>query len=100
MKTECTRKYYSFQALGRREIVAGLNGGTITSDGGSLLLWEVEQRTAIFNRFVDSFTDYRDENRIEHSVLSLVSQREFGNQPSNDACQELLMFWRSGLAIG
>jgi len=78
MKTECTRKYDSFQALGRREIVAELNGGTITSDGGSLLLREVEQRTAILSRFADSFTDYRDENRIAHSVLSLVSQRVIG----------------------
>ncbi len=78
MKTECTRKYDSLQALGRREIVAEFNGGTITSDGGSLLLREVEPRTAILSRFADCFTDYRDEDRIEHSVLSLVSQRVIG----------------------
>jgi len=78
MKTECTRKYDRFQALGRREIVAEFNGGMITSDGGSLLLREVEQRTAILSRFSKSFTDYRDERRIEHSVLSLVSQRVIG----------------------
>lgn len=78
MKTECTRKYDSFQALGRREVVVDFHGGTITSDGGSLLLREVEQRTAILSRFADCFTDYRDERRIEHSVLSLVSQRVIG----------------------
>jgi Transposase DDE domain group 1 len=78
MKTECTRKYDTFQALGRREIVAEFNGGMITSDGGALLLREVEQRTAILSRFANSFTDYRDEKRIEHSVLSLVSQRVIG----------------------
>lgn len=78
MQTECTRKYDRFQALGRREIVAEFNGGTITSDGGVLLLREVEQRTAILSRFADSFTDYRNEKRIEHSVLSLVSQRVIG----------------------
>lgn len=78
MQTECTRKYDTFQALGRREIVAEFNGGMITSDGGGLLLREIEQRTAILSRFADSFTDYRDEKRIEHSVLSLVSQRVIG----------------------
>ena len=78
MKTECTKLYSPFQALGRREIVAEFNGGTITSDGGSLLLREVEERTAILSRFADCFTDYRDEKRIEHSVLSLVSQRVIG----------------------
>jgi hypothetical protein len=44
MKTECTAKYDRFQALGKREIVAEFNGGMITSDRGSLLLREVEQR--------------------------------------------------------
>ena len=47
MKIECTGKYDSFQASERREIVTEFNGGTITSDSGSLLLREVEQRTAI-----------------------------------------------------
>ena len=78
MQTECTKEYGSFQALGRREIVADFNGGTITSDGGALLLREVEQRTNILQRFSQCFTDYRDQSRIEHSVLSLVSQRVFG----------------------
>ncbi len=78
MKTECTKKYGSFQALGRREIVADFNGGTITSDGGALLLREVEHRTRILHRFAQCFTDYRDQKRIEHSVLTLVSQRVFG----------------------
>lgn len=70
MKTACTRNYNSFQDLGKREIVAGFNGGTITSDGGGLLLREVEHRTAILQRFAECFTDHRDEKRIEHSILS------------------------------
>lgn len=78
MKTECTKDYSSFQALGRREIVADFSGGTITSDGGALLLREVEQRTTILQRFAQCFTDHRDEKRIEHSVLTLVSQRVIG----------------------
>ena len=78
MKTECTKEYGSFQALGRRKIVTDFNGGTISSDGGALLLREVEQRTNILQRFAQCFTDYRDQKRIEHSVLALVSQRVFG----------------------
>ena len=78
MRTECTKSYRTFQALGRKEIVADFSGGTITSDGGALLLREVEQRTAILHRFAQCFTDHRQENRIEHDVLSLVSQRVIG----------------------
>ena len=67
-----------FQPLARREIRADFSGGTIASDGGALLLREVEKRTAILKRFSDCFTDYRNPKRIEHDVLSLVSQRVIG----------------------
>ena len=77
MKTECTRKHYQFQALGRREILADFNGGTITSDGGGVLLREVEKRTNILGRFAKCFTDHRNQDLTEHSVLDLVSQRVF-----------------------
>jgi len=75
MKTECAKKRYHFQALGRRGILADFSGGTITSDGGGLLLREVEKRTNILGRFARCFTDHRCQKRIEHSVLELLSQR-------------------------
>jgi len=77
MKTECNKKRYTFQALGRREILADFNGGTITSDAGGILLREVEKRTNILGRFAQCFTDYRNQKLIEHTVLDLVSQRVF-----------------------
>jgi len=49
MKTECTKTYSSFQVLGRKEIVADFSGGTLTSDGGGILLREVEHRTGILH---------------------------------------------------
>ncbi|BCL59463.1 hypothetical protein DGMP_01560 [Desulfomarina profundi] len=78
MKTECTQIKSRFQALGKREIRADFDGGSISSDGGALLLREVEKRTAIVRRFAECFTDFRDPRRIEHDVVSLVSQRVFG----------------------
>ena len=78
MKTECTKKRYQFQALGRKEILADFTGGTITSDGGGLLLREVEKRSGVLSRFAKCFTDHQKQDLIEHSVLDLVSQRVFG----------------------
>ena len=78
MKTECTKKRYHFQALGRREILADFSGGTITSDGGGLLLREVEKRTNILGSFAECFIDHRDQERIEHTVQELISQRVYG----------------------
>ncbi len=78
MKTECTQVEGVFQALGKREIKANFDGGSITSDGGALLLRELESRTAILKRFAECFIDYRNPKKIEHDVFSLVSQRVFG----------------------
>jgi hypothetical protein len=58
--------------------VARFDGGNITSDGGGLLLGEVERRTGILRQFAACFTDHRDAEQIEHTVEELVSQRVYG----------------------
>lgn len=78
MKTECKTKRIEFQALGRREVIGKFNGGMITSDGGGLLLREVERRARIVGRFSHCFTDFRDQDSIEHTGSELVSQRIYG----------------------
>src|SRR5487761_939124 len=78
MTTECSGKPFECQPLGKRQVRAGFDGGTITSDGGGLLLREVEKRTGIVERFAACFTDHRDGERIEHTVKELVAQRVYG----------------------
>ena len=75
--TECTGEQMHFHALGGREVVGRFDGGAISSDGGALLLSEVEARTRIVGRFTACFTDHRDPEAIEHTALELVSQRVF-----------------------
>jgi hypothetical protein len=78
MKTECTPKQFEFHGLGRRQIVAKFDGGQITSDGGGLLLREVEKKTKILHQLSQQFVDYRDPDAIEHTVEDLVTQRTYG----------------------
>ena len=78
MTTECNQRSFQFHPHFRRDVVASFDGGTITSDGGSLLLREVERRTGILGQFAECFTDHRNPALIEHSVLDLVSQRVYG----------------------
>jgi hypothetical protein len=66
------------QNLGGRELVWRFDGGDITSDGGALLLKQLEQRHEIVRRFAACFTDYRCATQIEHPLLDLVTQRVFG----------------------
>ena len=76
--TECSEAQLEFHGLGRRAVVARFDGGHISSDGGALLLREVEKRTRIMARVAEQFTDYRDPALIEHSVETLVAQRVLG----------------------
>ena len=48
--TECTQSSFGFEAHDSREIVARFDGGTISSDGGSLLLRQTDQRLNLLPR--------------------------------------------------
>ncbi len=78
MATECTVDALSFQGSSRRQVVARFNGGAISSDGGGLLLRQVERCTGIIRQFAECFTDHRHPDRIEHSVKDLIAQRLYG----------------------
>jgi len=78
MKTECRDAEHRFEGFGRREIVARFDGGTISSEGGAVLLADVERRTRIVERFAGCFVDRRDPLRIEHTVRELAMQRVLG----------------------
>jgi hypothetical protein len=67
-----------FQPLKNRDIRAQFDGGAISSDGGGLLLREVEKRTRILHQFASCFTDYRNPDLIEHTVKELLAQRVYG----------------------
>jgi hypothetical protein len=77
-QTECTVEQLSFQGVGKREIVARFDGGQLSSDGGGLLLREVERRTGLLRQFAACFRDYRNPMLVEHSLKSLISQRTIG----------------------
>jgi hypothetical protein len=59
-------------------VVGKFDGGQITSDAGGLLLRETEAATGIIEHFAKCFTDYRNPEKIEHSVLELLRQRIYG----------------------
>ena len=76
--TECTQTSFTFANHARRQVVARFDGGTITSDGGAVLLRQLEQRTGIVRQFAACFRDHRQAAQVEHSVRELVAQRVYG----------------------
>ena len=66
--TECSATTIRIEGAGRREIVARFDGGRISSDGGALVLGEVERRVRVMERFAACFVDHRDPRFIRHTV--------------------------------
>jgi len=66
------------QGVGGRRVEADFSGGQISSDGGGLLLREVDRRLRLSKRLSACFTDHRRSDLIDHSVEELLRQRTYG----------------------
>jgi len=77
METECTVGTLRFQAVARRAVQARFDGGALTSDGGAVLLREVDRVTGLLSQFAACFRDARDPARLTHPVAALVRQRVY-----------------------
>ncbi len=78
MPTECNPDLFGFARVEGRAVVAGFDGGAITSDAGALLLGAAERAIGLIGRFAACFRDERDAALIEHTVRTLVGQRVMG----------------------
>ena len=73
--TDCNEQPLRFQDLGRRRVVADFSGGTLSTDGGALLLREVNHRLGAARELAHCFDDQRDARFVAHSLEQLLSQR-------------------------
>ena len=78
MPTECNPELFDFGSVEGRRVVAGFDGGRVTSDAGALLLGATDQAIGLIERFAACFSDGRSATDVEHSVATLVGQRVFG----------------------
>jgi hypothetical protein len=76
--TDCSRQPLLFQALGSRKVVADFSGGTLSSDGGVLLLRQVDAGLGLTRALAQCFFDTRDQRWVDHSVPQLLAQRVYG----------------------
>jgi hypothetical protein len=76
--TECNQASYEFAPHISRSVVANFDGGTLSSDGGALLLRQTDRRIGLLPRLAACFTDLRSQERIEHGVEQMLAQRIYG----------------------
>jgi len=76
--SECSQGSFEFAGLFARAVIGRFDGGKITSDGGSLLLREVDLRIRLLRRLAECFRDGRDHRRVRHGVEQMLAQRVYG----------------------
>src|SRR5206468_11256254 len=69
---------FGFAPVEGRQVVAGFDGGRMTSEAGAMLLGATSGQLRLVERFAGCFTDHRAAELVEHTVPSLVGQRVFG----------------------
>lgn len=75
---KCTANELNFGRLGRRVIEANFEGGALSSDGGLMLVRQVDRRIGLSAAVAAALHDPRDPDRITHSLRELVAQRLYG----------------------
>jgi hypothetical protein len=74
---DCSAPPLEFAPFKRRQVVAEFDGGDVSSDGGVLLLRQLERRLGLLQQAASVLSDPRDPERITHSVADMLKQRVF-----------------------
>ncbi len=88
-KVETTPALPSLSPVGGKPVIARFDGGHLSSDGGLLVLREVEQRLDVAGRLAACLTDPRDPDRVVHGLDEIIRFRLLmiaaGYEDGNDA---------------
>jgi hypothetical protein len=72
-----------------KEIIARFDGGRLSSDGGVVLLREIEARFGLADRLSGCLLDGRDPERISHSYALMMRARIFAIACGHEDCDDL-----------
>ena len=69
---------FEFDRLATRRVEADFSGGYLSSDGGVLLLRQLDGRLGLIERLSECFEDFRHPAFVDHQLRELVGQRVLG----------------------
>ncbi|NYT61459.1 transposase, partial [Alcaligenaceae bacterium] len=73
-----TTETLDFGRMGRRRLQANFEGGDLSSDGGLMLLRQIDAHTGLSRLAAKALTERRDTARIHHRLRDVVAQRLYG----------------------
>jgi hypothetical protein len=87
LKTVCHNQL-SFANFDSRSVVADFSAGPMTSDGGSLLLREIDLATGLSSSMSQALSDNRDQTKVHHGQERLLRQRLFAIAMGYEDCND------------
>ena len=75
---KCTDEAIEFGRVGRRVVQAAFDGGDIVSDGGVVLLKQLDERIGLSRAAAQALGDERRSASVAHSLHSMLAQRIYG----------------------
>src|SRR5260370_1219372 len=75
---ECNELEFELPGLSGRKIEGNFEGGNVSSDGGLVLLRQVDRWIGLTKTLPQRLPDRRDPDKIEHSLESMLRQRIYG----------------------
>ena len=86
--TECITEVL-FSNVCKKKVSVDFSGGQLSSDGGFLLLREIEKNHGYAKRFSSCLHDPREQRKVHHSQHQLITQRVYqicaGYEDANDS---------------
>ena len=73
--TECNQESFAFKAHFSRRVEAGFSADQVSTDGGALLLREVDQKINLLGRLAGCFGDGRSPLLVKHQMSEMLAQR-------------------------
>lgn len=76
--SDCTTGLFKFLPEKRRTVSVNFSGGEVSSDGGIVLLREVDRKLGLTAKAAKCFEDKRNRAKIQHTIEAMVRQRVHG----------------------
>jgi hypothetical protein len=94
---------FNFPAVCRKKVTAAFDGGLLSSDGGVLLLAQIERQLGLADRLAKCIEDPRDPAAVQHSIAEMIRYRALliaAGYPDGNDCDALRADPAFKMAVG